>query len=369
MSGTIVGKVDVYTNVVNNNGNQERFVALKRFLDLHVTAGNATLHASNYGNGASGFNYHDEANPAGQNAFAVYKFLASASTNRTTDFYLLIQWADTDAFGASPGNPGLLDNSTTDGIGIQMAYREANGDPWNGTTNANGADTKGATVWTGADMHLIHYDPADAGANQENCLRPIQDMITSPRRFHMVGDADTIVILDDFSDNGSIDYYTVFGVYKPFSGVVANSPYFLFCSENNTLAGTYDDGVTKRGQIIGVDESDGPKDFTYLGGPARAKDNQPSVHGAQTAYADFPIYLSQKTGTVNSGLIGSLHTEIVSWISGLVSYPDTNAALDRAYLFTGDTNTSTNPNSDAFSIAWGSGSPPNTGVARGGREF
>lgn len=54
----------------------------------------------------------------------------------------MCQWADTNLFGAAPGNPALLNGATTDGVGIQVAFRDDGGNPWNGTSNFNGADTK-----------------------------------------------------------------------------------------------------------------------------------------------------------------------------------------------------------------------------------
>jgi hypothetical protein len=249
------------------------FVTLKLFLDQHVTAGNAALHASNFGDSASGFDFTGGSNPAGENAFAVYRFLASASASRTTDFYILIQWADTSSFGSAPGNLGTLDSATADGVGLVMAFRTDGGDPWTGTTNADGTDTKGATpgtgdVWAGTGVTVL--DRAGAGANNENTRRVFADH-TAVSRVHMVGDADTVVIWSDSGDDNTVNYLTVFGAYLPLSGIAAPNPYFMLNLQNFSsypaTTSLFGSSGSYNGGLVGLDDSAGTQAFSVSDTP------------------------------------------------------------------------------------------------------
>lgn len=366
MSGTLVGVVDCRILETATNGNKNTFVNLYKFMQRNVTVGNATLHASNYGSGGTGFDFSDEANPPGENAWAVFKFLASASSLRTTDFYVLIQWADAATIGSSPGNPASFNNSTSlDGVGIMMAYREDNGDPWNGTTNANGADTKGTPVWAGATLHVM-TEQNETGArstNKEDLLH-LGDPSSNQSRIFMCGDADGMWFGNDYSLNQTLDEIHYIGTYTPRADLTIPNPYIMVSDVGGILdiSGSID--RSNASGVIAVDESRGVTGvrlharFTWASGPER-------FGGGPIKYVELPILISKMIGedNVEYGLIGHLNTDIIRMADN-VTQGSTNAAYTRAYL-----GQSTTYGLQKLSLAWGGGAAPFLSPDRAGVVF
>lgn len=371
MSGTLVGVVDCYHTVNAANGNKNTFVNLYTFMQRHVTVGNATLHASNYGNGASGFDYHDGANPAGENAWAVFKFLASASSIRTTDFYVLIQWATNSSFGASPGNPGSIENATGDGVGIIMAYREDNGDPWNGTTNANGADTKGTPVWTGTGLHVLtKYNETGARSTNKEDLVQLWDLgAASSTRVHMCGDADGMWFAYDgafgSTADDDIESLTYLGVYTPRSDLTVPNPYIIAGNMLNVLNGSFLDATPDDNGHMGIDQSRGAVGFRVIRLGFISSIEQPEDLSNGLEFVDLPLYIVRKQSedAVEYGLLGHFPTDIVRLAYGPAN-GSANAAFTRAFL--GNSATAFD---HKFSLAWGGGAAPNLVNDRDGLVF
>ena len=353
MSGTVVRSIDHQILGTTATENQEIFTNLYNFFQQHVAAGNAALHASNFGAGGTGFDFHDGANPSGENAWACFRFLASASTLRTTDFYVLIQWADVAIFGTAPGNPGQIDSGNGDGVALMMAYREGGASPWNGTTGAPGADTKGSPVWAGADLHVLERSMSNplGGAGPGAHVALTENMVSladaallgAVSRQHFVGDADTIFLAFDVGDTGQYNRFCIFGAYVPLSGLAVPNPYFLFRGagvNNPDLPGanTWGDiggGGTRLGGVIGRDQSRdvGQVTPTWLASGILSGTNQPNrqylLEGA-ALFDAMPIFLVDTEGS-NVGLVGQVDTTIVAVVWGQNSN-DTNPALTRMYL-------------------------------------
>jgi hypothetical protein len=239
--------------------NRDHYVSLEAFIRFCVASGLCSMVASNNGSGAASgqgnIDYHDGANPAGENAWNLSVWDQGAGQ----PFYILIQWADADTFGAAPGNPGLLrSGSGTDGIGIAMAVRDGGGNPWNGTSNDDGSDTKGATVWTGADVRVFPRSNATGGndvTNKENMAEFIDFDASSPQgRSHFCADENCLYLVsDDGADNTFLGF--VCGHYTPFSGLVAvcTTPYFM--AADDTIGGFFGGGPY--GDIAGTDGQQG----------------------------------------------------------------------------------------------------------------
>lgn len=246
-SGTVSGSIDHYIAQLANNGNQELFTNIFRFFNGPLRSGSyCDLHALHTGSTnptALGADYHDESTPFGNNAFAVFRFpsgsIKGTQSKRSSDMYVLIQWADTATFGASPGDPGLRDGSTNDGVAWQVALRDDGGDPWTGTTLADGNDRKGATagvgpVWTGGSstVRVLPRSNNSGGTHntdKQNCLN-IQDQITNPTRYYFFADRDNICIFVDTSDNQGMNEMVMIGVYDPIpglSGTISNPVFML----------------------------------------------------------------------------------------------------------------------------------------------
>jgi len=365
MSGTFVGIVDSYHPGNDPDGNNRNtFVVLYNFMQRHVTVGNATLHASNFGSGGTGFGYLGSANPAGENAWAVFKFLASASSVRTTDFYVLIQWADTSAIGTAPGDPGSFENSSLDGVGIMMAYREDNGDPWNGTTNANGADTKGTPVWAGAGLHVMSkYNETGARSTNKEDLTHLWDVGSAdPNIVHMVGDADAMFLAYYSYTGDFIDRAHYLGAYTPRDGLVIPNPYVMTGNFTSLLQTNVTSGNSSG--IMGITES---RNAVAMVLHRQNLDTfyQPADVGNGYEYVEAPIMLSRYGGddAVEFGWLGHLNTDIVQ----LAFNQPLNSAtptFNRAYL-----GNNANAGEYRFSVKWGSGAPPSSGRSREGIVF
>lgn len=378
MSGTTCFSVDHYISTATQgtvqNAQQAAFTTLYNYFQQHVAAGNATLHASNYGNGGTGFDFHDGANPSGENAWAVFEFLASASTKRTTDYYVLIQWADTTAFGNSPGNPGQIDRASTDGVGICVAYREGGGSPWGGGTAAAGADAKSTPVWTGTGLRVLKRTnvpshsglPAGTDSVAMDDTTRIVDMATL-HRLSYIGDADMHMIMYDPNDTGATRFI-MFGVYDPLDNLNTVNPYFFFrqntTPEAATQFGVYNNTSGPAGGITGRDST---KDvvgggLTWLDNGIQvaqlAPNHQFAPQGA-SQYDAWPVYLYDWEGN-NRGVCGIIDPDFALQVWGPADR-DTNAALTRVYFGYGSGNSK-------WCILWDGVNTPGSTSTRGGHQ-
>jgi len=227
MAGTLHGKKDVYVNTVGSNNAQEGFKSLFDFFeDLVDVHGYCTRVALNWGSGGTGTDFWDGANPFGSNAFAVYCF--PPSPQRLWSWYILIQWSAGATFGSAPGNPGLTDGGTGGGVSnIAFAVAAAldSGDnpanPWNGTSNFDGADTKGATVWAAPGGGTLYVMPRsnDVGGshatNKENCGPILLTGTTVDQRLHFAADEDSFWSTHDHDDANRFFHNWFVGPYVP----------------------------------------------------------------------------------------------------------------------------------------------------------
>lgn len=215
----------------------EAFSALCNFLTSSwaVAAGVERI-AYNIGSGGLGLGWWDMPDAVGNNAWAVYRF-ASASF----PFYLLTQYSN-GSFATGSGSPGVLMGSNTSwqatdagGIGFAVAVREDGGNPWNGTTNNNGSDTKGTPVWTGGPSRLFAFPRSNNtggshATNKENCIgflynktNDVNSIKYSGARVHYLLDEDNFLALGDIGYDGS---YTMFyyGKYDRRPDVTSSLP-------------------------------------------------------------------------------------------------------------------------------------------------
>lgn len=223
------------------------------------------------GGGTVGDNRFDQPNYFGSNSFFVVRF-SSASNPFEVLFQLRTlgyNGNSTNAafnFGASPGNPGLLEGSvfqaTTnpgnqfgdslreDGIiGFAVAMRTDGTRSWNGTTASNGADTKGTPVWLTSSNSGTFLFPRNNnvigagvyGTNRENCMMlgtavgGTNNVQTAPVRWHMYADENTFWIISDVSDDSTTQRFAYIGPYTPLSSANVCPP-FLVCTDTLNAA-------------------------------------------------------------------------------------------------------------------------------------
>jgi hypothetical protein len=273
MSGLVRGKIECVLAPINRQDQtQEFFTNLYSFFSNHP---NYTVIALQYGSSAAnlpnstssgtGTNYYNQANSFGYNAFFVVR--ANATAARPYDVYYLFQWGGSPTqvgtsyeLGASPGNPALAAGyaygNAVNGVGGNTNYTTLivqaaigiggtggsslspnNGNPWKGTSNVNGADTKSAAaiagagpVWgapSGGGTGVMIFPRSCDGAQgtttiagtyahlaQDGGLIYALDIDTQQTRMSIVGDDDSWCLMVDYTDNGN--YYMIYsGLYVP----------------------------------------------------------------------------------------------------------------------------------------------------------
>lgn len=322
--------------------NQNHYINWVRFLRHCETNSLCTIVASNYGDdggAGTGEDYHDQANPALDNAFIYAEFDAGVQR-----FGVLVQWADSVAFGNAPGNPGLSTGSTADGVAIAMAFREDGTSPWAGTTNDDGADTKGATVWTPGGS-VVHVFPrsnnpgpplGSHNTNKENMIR-LADDTSLFSRAHWVADANGIFQLFSAADAG--DYSAVYlGRYTPRVGLTLAEPYAMIHATALTfwvvgsanIYGSTAGSATREGGIV-ANVTDGVAFAALNFGGLGSHDvvYQPNNLISPNEFEGAEISIFQRETTLS--LAGTLPTDLVFAVYGTTNH-NTNLAASYAYI-------------------------------------
>lgn len=224
----VSGSVDHRLTQVSTTGNNEQFVNLYRFLNGPLLSGGyVEIVASNYGSSGTGFDYHDELTPVGENAWACFRWVTGSvggsTSNRGKNMYMLVQFADGANFGTSPGSPATLDGGTGDGVGISVAWLADGGDPWNGGSGSLGSDAKGSPVWHPKSSTLYSLPRSNAIGGTHASLRQntlnVNDQTASPTRYHILADRDNLAIVVDANDNGTFTGFWYCGCYTLIPGL------------------------------------------------------------------------------------------------------------------------------------------------------
>lgn len=393
MAGTVVGSIDhqIGDGVLDPPDlNQNLFKVLYDFFAVTMAgAGYCTLIALNWGSAGTGTDFHDGANPFTEGAFAVFRMNGTADGNaassRTLSYYVLIQWYDATNWEAiAPRGPGLLAaSSASDGTGIMLAFREDGGSPWNGTTNVDGLDAKGTPVWTAgpSTLHVLHAANAFSGGasftDKEDLVRAFFDAnnANSIHRVHMLGDADSFVLLHDFNDDGDLGVKFM-GVYEPLADATPPMPLIVASQQSTNWPWTTSAATPFGGVLAGSDNLAGlclPTDITQGPSPwtpgfeteaVADTASMPSALISPAAVYGVPITVNVTAvgrGQV-SGLIGYLPQNLIDLTFGAAD-KDTNAALTRAFF---------GPTAAAalhISVPWDGATTPGSTVTRAGVQF
>lgn len=377
MAGPIVGQVEMFLNNTYGTGScQFAFVNLYRFLNDNTGSLGIQRIAFNTGSQDAGMtqfrgmNYFDEANPAGQNAWACFRFLSAS-----VPFDVLIQWTGNTAFATAPGDPGRVDAGTaTNRIGIAIAQSADMSSSWNGTTKNDGSDVKGSVVWTSSSISSTIYYPRSNDAirgGSHGSLR--QNMVgislpsTTAVRMHFVADYDSLCIA---YDSGADNSYSIFffGKYTPISGAVVQVPYFCFNDTSiPTSAGTQFGplaGSTPGGGVSypqpAISGTVGTSLDRFGSAFFQNSNAQPNRAFAVPRWDEHPVFL----GLNESAIVGYLgqHTDIVREVYNIATH-DTNGDGTRACVG------STTVASVKFTIPFHSGTVPGSGVTRAGIRY
>lgn len=387
-----------FTN--GGNGQSEFFGMMYNFLNGMALSGSngVTKIAFNKGlNGNVGMGLWDSAVPFTDNAFAVFRF-----GNAIIPFYIMIQvvWQGTNTFGAAPGNPGLIygnsypwditNNATQGGgVGIQYAQRLDGGNPWAGTQNNDGNDTKGTPVWSpGGSVLAVWPRNNSVGGNyvtnKENCFAFLTGRNDSTSWFtsanpntnnvgfkvHFIADENNFAVIVDSQADGTYGIH-MFGHYTPKPGLAVQMPYFAFHAMNQT-----NDPILLRNQqygATGLQEWDGGvvhptaslgvkgAVFETVGLLFSSPFSPNKLVPPNTGRFDMaPIFIGMKDTAPNNGFLGVV--DFTRYVYGIASQFTSG---DKTLAAWGNTN----QNSAKLVLPWDGKTAPGVGNSRAGIQF
>lgn len=356
-------------------------------LGLSIIAWQRGNNTGYVGGGTLGNNRFDQPAYFGSNSFFVVRF-ASASNPFEILFQLRTntnQGGGSAAhnFGASPGNPGLLEGLTfqagtqTDQylLAWAVSMRLDSSRSWNGTTASNGLDTKSSPVWTGSVTNGFYLFPRNnsplwggTGTNRENCMwlvRPAAQA-TAPCRWHIYCDTDSFFFTHDFSDDGTYERYNYFGPYTPLSAANVMPTYVCIT-----------DSAIQSNRFYGFQPSTNPIDTTnYPNGGvihpvASGSGTMAMVMGVNNTFASpmFPanIYGGTSPKIFNSNYTVGVRDDGMTNSAGYVgtltniftSIGMSNEDVSGSFAAFGTSNTA---NTTKYIIPWPTGVLPGTNV-------
>jgi len=333
------GVVDVVVNETTND--QSAQAAFKKAYDAFerwVTFGYCEQVALYYGISGTGTDFYDGVNPFTDNAWFVYRF--PPTRNRKYSFYAHMQYSESGNFGGGGGSPALITGGTGDAtansgqLGIQIAVgitsAFADGNPWNGTSNFDGADTKGASVWAAPGGGTVHVWPRSNNTggthvtNKENFFEIVdQGGATVIYRYDFVSDGDNLHIMLDFGDASALEYF-YFGPYRlrqdlggptqvPYIGIHTNDAVGESTGTTVPVYGDLTGAAFDEGGVL-WDPSVGVKQVSLLSfgeGSSVTNDLGTSYDSSVGASQGIPVYpiviSSEETGSI--GIVGQSYTE------------------------------------------------------------
>lgn len=332
----------------NQRWYNEAYTSLFRFLSSpQATANGITriaYHTGAISPAGGGINYWNEAKSTGNNAWSVWQW-ASASV----PFYMMVQFTTGGNFGTSPGNPGLIDGSSTNnGLGFAFALRADGGSPWVGSTRNDGTDTKAVPVWNSGSSQLFVWPRSNSisgttTANRENMFAvPTAHAGGFPAfgsRFHLICDQEHVLLVGD-EGGDQTQIYLFFGKYSPRSGSTNTVPYVSLRNASEGSTNPFAFGVY--GQITAsANANDGGicspvllasgvknvevtcyNDFFAAG-------YQPNMAVYPPGFDEFPMYVGASESPTFGGYLG--HIDWMKYVWG-PEPQSVSAAGDRIYL-------------------------------------
>lgn len=369
MAGTPTGCVEIYTTTPTTY-EQHFNIAFKNIYDTMVAHPSASIVSLYYGNAGTGTDYYDGVSPFLNGAFFVVKM--PANVNRDYDYYWMCQYKAT---AAATGNalPFLINNGTNTGIGFAIcAVSGSTENPWNGTLNNDGTDSKGSPVWAATTGSLILIPASNNtgnthGTNKENCIG-VTNAATTTIVSHFVCDNDHVF----YGTNGNIayplmNYFTYFGPYKTHQQIASGAVRLYGVSSlgnatpivrNNSYANDNTQGVSL------VNSGSNYSDRSFILTSAKSIDTNyfpaANMFGAYQEL-DWNLYV-RNTTTDTYGLLGQYGHEFIGRIMNVAS-GDVKTGYTRAYFGT------TTLADMKLGIPWDGFTVPGSGTSRTGSYF
>lgn len=393
MAGTVRGRIECLSNTGNQylNG-QELFTNIYQFLKTQLEpAGVVTEIARNNGASGTGTDFHNQANPFGNNAWYVFRWNSSTQGNptasRTWPWYMLVQWfrADQAGFGTSPGNPGLIDaavnlGGSSSGVAIACAIGIGGDEnPWNGTT-ALGSATKGSSVWkvpTGGTSVMVWPRSNNAGdmastngthmTNKENTQAIWGKNGNGVQlRYHILADSDSFIWIGD-DDNDGFYNGMYNGVYIPRSGISATHPFIQISANpvssyaaNVQIGALTGIGGVTLGAISAVGSRGCRQMIMGRYDEFFTTTTQPNQAFNPAQYDEFPLSFGYYEFASHFGYLGQV--EFLRETFNIANL-STNSDSSRAFLGNPSNNTI------KWSVPWSAAVVPGSGTTRTGTNF
>lgn len=376
MSGPIRGSIEHYFAGVGTTSGSAQTLFVNCYKFLNNNTGTLGIQRIAYNTGSQdagmtqfrGMNFFDEPNPAGSNAFAVFRF-ASASN----PWEMIIQWAGSNAFGTAPGSPGVVNSSGGNfSFGLMMA-QATSGSVWAGTTLNNGNDRKATATWVSAS-NVAYYPRSNDhrrigafGTLKQNFMG-IASLNAADYRAHFIADYDNFVFLFDQNFDNSYAIACMLK-YTPLTDLTASLPYFSFFATLPTVAST------QYGSVAGSSTDQGGISFPDLNtsgtcilsfekfGTTFFQTNtaQPNKMFSTQRFDEYPFYVGANESPNQIGFCGH-HYEFLREVYNIATH-DTNLNGTRAVF--GNTTLA----SLKVTVPWHSGTTPGTGINRAGTQF
>ena len=220
MAGTKRGTIDALMAEGDEFANAE--AAFQNIYDLLTGHPNTTLISLSWGAGGTAATFGNW----GTNAFFVFRFDTNAGRDHA--WYLFVKCNIT----SSQAIAGVQVNGQTPSSGNGQIFASAavgiGGDenPWQGTTDADGADTHPTQFWdapsAGTAAQVVPASNSTSGTdgtNRENGLLVFDQSTYGDMRYHVVADDDAIIFGYDDGDNGSYSFYVLGALENPNPGI------------------------------------------------------------------------------------------------------------------------------------------------------
>lgn len=349
------------------------FKNLFDFLEAHP---GTTRIALGYGTGGTGTDYHDGANPFGEQAFAVFRWDTNA--NRTWEWYQFIGVGNLGSFASLPWRTGGGAATTSYGYVVTSAAVGigGTGTPWGGTTNNDGTDTipsPTTDMWVvpsggGTNVKVIPSSNSTSGSGAAEDQNEVLDVFFESsdgygHRAHFWADDDSIAMAIVERDDTADHRFTMIGRVDAVSdGLSHNNPLFGFTllggySGAEEIFQDYDGGVTA------VDDAEASWQAAPLRieGPAHL-DNTIFQPNRQTGkYGAFPIEVLADT-TGEYAYIGT-HTDLVRLCTKLAAR---TVNSDKTRIVIGEQSPANNIN---YVLPWDGTTAPDSGTTRAGVDY
>ena len=345
MSGTVHGKIECVGVNTAAAGARDMFATVVLFFDAVFTRIASHAGASPTGTASLALpGVTGSANASGENAWGVWRWDKPDGSK----VYIYMTWCWSNNFntgGAVPTGGGIA----TFGVGIQFAQRSDNGNPWAGTTNNNGADTKANPVWTagGGGASLCVWPrangPGGSGATALSYVQPFAAFVTivTGWRLQCLKDDDSLVLLFDNGGTGGYDGVTFFTRYTVHAGITPTFP--LMCHACMIATGAETTNIIPGGATIGlttgnsaveggavVHAADGVRSFFMqcLAG-LNTSTLQPNGYTSGYDYHDIWLIMNDATAPAKTGLIGKIDSSLLAAVPNLPVH-STDTAKTRA---------------------------------------